>query len=132
MAKDRWKRAWRIPRGSNCCRGRLVQCLRGVGDGVATILLQNRLHGDVDCSVLCTTHKAETWFGFNYLQFMGLYSKCHELAFNQWVAGSSPARLITHLKSALSPPTAISKDAKMTNYDDIFQTWIREKEILDR
>jgi hypothetical protein len=26
----------------------------------ATILLQNRLHGDVDCSVLCTTHEAET------------------------------------------------------------------------
>src|SRR5262245_15969226 len=25
---------------------------------------------------------------------MGLYSKCPELAFNQWVAGSSPARLI--------------------------------------
>src|SRR5215510_13521153 len=63
--------------------GRLVQCLRGVGDGFATIMLQNRLHGDVDCSVLCTTHKAETWFGFNYLQFMGLYSKSPKLAFNQ-------------------------------------------------
>src|SRR5262245_1536811 len=74
--------------------GRLVQCLRGVGDGFATIMLQNELHGDIDCSVLCTTHKAETYFGFNYLQFMGLYSKCPELAFNQWVAGSSPARLI--------------------------------------
>ena len=72
----------------------IVECLRGVGDGFATILLQNWLHGDVDCSVLCTTHKAETWFGFNYLQFMGLYSKCPELAFNQWGGGSSPARLM--------------------------------------
>jgi hypothetical protein len=65
-------------------------------------LLQNGLHGDVDCSVLCTTHKAETWFGFNYLQFMGLYSKCPELAFNQWVDGSSPSRLINpfnHLRT---------------------------------
>jgi hypothetical protein len=60
----------------------------------ATIMLQNGLHGDVDYSVLCTTHKAETWFGFNSLQFMGLYSKSPKLAFNQWVAGSSPARLI--------------------------------------
>src|SRR5262245_4643775 len=34
------------------------------------------------------------WFGFNYLQFMGLYSNSPEMAFNQWGAGSSPARLI--------------------------------------
>jgi hypothetical protein len=60
----------------------------------ATILLQNSVHRDGDCSVFCTTHKTETWFGFNYLQFMGLYSNSPELAFNQWGASSSPARLI--------------------------------------
>src|SRR5262249_10680293 len=71
------------------------QSVRSVAEALfATILLQNRLHRDGDCSVLCTTRKAETGFGFNYLQFMGLYSKFPELAFNQWVAGSSPARLI--------------------------------------
>ena len=60
----------------------------------ATILLQNELHRDEGCSVLCTTREAETQFGFNYLQFMELYSKFPELAFNQWVDGSSPSRLI--------------------------------------
>ncbi len=52
----------------------------------ATILQQNGLHRDEDCSVLCATHKAETWFGFNYLQFMGPYSKCSELALTQMTA----------------------------------------------
>ncbi len=60
----------------------------------ATILRQNEDRGDEDCSVLCTTYKAETRFGFSYLQFTGLYSKFPELAFNQWVVGSSPTRLI--------------------------------------
>jgi len=62
---------------------------------IATILLRNRLRRDEDCSVLCATHKAETRFGFNYLQFMGLYSKFPELAFNQWGTSSSPAQLMS-------------------------------------
>src|SRR5262245_44354205 len=82
-------------------------------------MLQNRLHGDVDCSILCTTHKEETWFGFNYLQFMGLYSKCPELAFNQWVAGSSPARLIpiiNHLQSRIAPAFSVSPTFSPTTF----------------
>jgi len=98
----------------------------------ARILLGNEVRKCGIYSIICTTHEAELRFRFSYLQLSGLYSKSPKLAFNQWVAGSSPTRLITHLKSKLSHPTTISKDAKMTNYDDIFQTWIREKEILDR
>ena len=49
-------------------------------------------------SILCTTREAELRFRFSYLQFLGLYSKSPKLAFNQWVAGSSPARLIYKYK----------------------------------
>ena len=70
----------------------------------ATILLQNRLHKDGICSVLCTTHEAETRNRFSYLQFMGLYSKSPKLAFNQWVDGSSPSRLINKFNRLAGKP----------------------------
>src|SRR5262245_55984677 len=71
---------------------RIGQSARSVAEALfATILLQNGLHRDEDCSIFCTTRKVEIRFGFNYLQFMGLCSKFPELAFNQWVAGSSSA-----------------------------------------
>src|SRR5215510_1011315 len=73
----------------------LSQALLGA---IATILLQNGLLGEGNHSIVCTTHKAKTRFGFKYLRFMGLYSKSPELAFNQWVAGSSPARLMAKHK----------------------------------
>jgi hypothetical protein len=70
----------------------------------ATILLQNRLHKYGICSVLCTTHEVVTWNRFSYLQFMGLYSNSPKLAFNQWVAGSSPARLINEFNELVRKP----------------------------
>jgi hypothetical protein len=60
----------------------------------ARILLGNGVRKCGIYSILCTTREAELRFRFRYLQLLGLYSKSPKLAFNQWVAGSSPARLI--------------------------------------
>ena|SRR5215471_11358287 len=60
----------------------------------ARILLGNGVRKCRIYSILCTTHEAELRFRFSYLQLLGLNSKSPELAFNQWVVGSSPTRLI--------------------------------------
>src|SRR5215510_13799790 len=77
----------------------------------ARILLGNGVRKCGIYSVLCTTREAELRFIFSYLQLLGLYSKSPKLAFNQWVAGSSPARLIfkfSNLASRVVPAFCFS------------------------
>src|SRR5262249_43723315 len=82
------------------------------------ILLGNGIRKCEIYSILCTTREAELRFRFSYLQFLGFYSKPSELAFNQWVAGSSPARLINvfnHLQSRSNPAFSFSPTISPTS-----------------
>lgn len=67
----------------------------------------------------------------NWLLTSGSMVRVHHGSFNE----INYLRAVSNLQEFLTAflhPTAISKDANMTNYEDLFQTWIREKEILDR
>ena len=66
----------------------------------ARILLGNGVRKCGIYSILRTTREAELRFRFSYLQLLGLYSKSPKLAFNQWGANSSPARLTQLNQSA--------------------------------
>src|SRR5262249_26787276 len=76
----------------------------------ARILLGNRVRKCGIYSILCTTREAELRFRFRYLQLWGLYSKSPKLAFNQWAAGSSPARLINEFNKLVRKPLLRRRD----------------------